>query len=241
VSIFGTISTQLGRREPGSIAPESPLGVIANATGRPVWPRVAFLGWLLRFARSPLAAELASDAVELLLQPSDDAQPLSSADVKHIYGQIDAATHPPELPPMQTVTALGLASIKSREGLRLVAYQDKGGVWTIGWGDTIRVKQGDTCTKEQADQRFIERVDEHQDSLRKALKIPCTQGQFDALVSMSYNIGAPALRGSTLMRLLNGGNTLGAASQFARWVHVKGVIDGVLVQRRVDELIRFLT
>jgi lysozyme len=146
---------------------------------------------------------------------------------------------PPTLPPVRSLSAAGLAELKAHELCRLKAYPDRGGVWTIGWGDTIKVKEGDTCTQLQADARLVARLAEHESALRKVLQRDPTQGQYDALVSVSYNIGSAGLGTSTLMRLFNAGDTIGAAKQFARWVHVKGKVDEVLIQRRIDELCRY--
>ena len=140
---------------------------------------------------------------------------------------------------MQTISQVGIAELKRHELCRLEAYPDRGGVWTIGWGDTIGVKKGDVITQAQADDRLQRRIGEHETQLRGHLTSVATQSQFDALLSLSYNIGAEALRTSMLLRLFNEGKTIDAAKQFARWVHVKGKLDEVLIQRRVDELCRF--
>lgn len=102
----------------------------------------------------------------------------------------------------------GAKLIQSFESCRLKAYDDGGGVWTIGWGTTRypdgrKVKAGDTCTQAQADLWF--RFDVHQTELDvDALTTDAiTQTQFDALVSCAYNIGTGAYRGSTLRRLVN--------------------------------------
>jgi lysozyme len=140
---------------------------------------------------------------------------------------------------MQTISQVGIAEIKRHELCRLEAYPDRGGVLTIGWGDTIGVKKGDVITQVQADERLQRRLAEHETQLRAHLTSVATQSQFDALLSLSYNIGAEALRTSTLLRLFNEGKPVEAAKQFARWVHVKGQLDANLMQRRVDELCRF--
>ena len=120
------------------------------------------------------------------------------------------------------VSKEGLAAIKREEGCRLDAYQCSAGRWTIGYGDTHRVKPGDRITMEEADRRFAERISEFERGVGLALKRPTTQGQFDALVSLAYNIGVPALSSSQLMQLFNAGELVLAAREFARWVHRRG-------------------
>jgi len=139
------------------------------------------------------------------------------------------------------LSADGLHEIKRFELLRLDAYRDKGGVWTIGWGDTRGVKEGDRITIEEADRRLAARVSEYEAVVNAAVKIPLTQRQFDALVSFTYNVGTGHFRSSTLLQLLNSNDITAAAEQFCRWIHVKGAIDGDLVRRRFVEVIRFLT
>jgi len=126
---------------------------------------------------------------------------------------------------MQTVNK---DAIKEHEGLRLVAYLDSVGVWTIGYGDTGKdVVKGLTITKEQAENRLSKRLVEFEGYVNKAMKVKLTQNQFDALVSLVYNIGPTNFNDSTLLRKLNAGDYVGAADQFLVWN--KGRVDGKLV------------
>lgn len=119
-------------------------------------------------------------------------------------------------------------AIKEHEGLRLVAYLDSVGVWTIGYGDTGKdVVKGLTITKEQAENRLSKRLAEFEGYVNKAVKVKLTQNQFDALVSLVYNIGPTNFNESTLLRKLNAGDYAGAADQFLVWN--KGRVDGKLV------------
>lgn len=119
-------------------------------------------------------------------------------------------------------------AIKEHEGLRLVAYLDSVGVWTIGYGDTgTDVVKGLTITKEEAEERLRKRLVEFEGYVNRAVKVKLTQNQFDALVSLVYNIGPTNFNDSTLLRKLNAGDYAGAADQFLVWN--KGRVDGKLV------------
>lgn len=129
----------------------------------------------------------------------------------------------------------GLDLIKSFEGLRLSAYKDVVGVVTIGYGTTSGVKMGDTITKERAEELLRDDVKRFEDQVLRLVKVPLTQGQFDALVSFTYNLGAANLGNSTLLRLLNAGDYKGAAAQFDRWTKAGGKELPGLVKRRAAE------
>ena len=118
--------------------------------------------------------------------------------------------------------------IRGHEGLRLVAYLDSVGVWTIGYGDTgPDVVKGLTITKVQAEERLRKRLREFEGYVNRAVKVKLTQNQFDALVSLVYNIGPTNFNASTLLRKLNASDYVGAADQFLVWN--KGRVDGKLV------------
>lgn len=126
--------------------------------------------------------------------------------------------------------------IKYYEGLKLEAYQDVGGVWTIGYGDTKGVHKNMHITQEQAEERLINRIaNEFEPQVLNMLKTSVTQGELDALVSFAYNLGAGALQGSTLLRKLNGGDNNGAYNEFTRWIHVGKKPYLGLLRRRVTE------
>lgn len=133
----------------------------------------------------------------------------------------------------------GLRELKNYEGCRLAAYQDKGGSWTIGYGDTHNVSPGMVITQVEADTRLAKRAAEFEAVVFETLHHVPTQGQFDALVSLCYNVGEHAFSQSTLVRLYNDGQALACAREFGKWVYVKGVVDSVLCRRRVSEVVRF--
>lgn len=139
---------------------------------------------------------------------------------------------------MQT-SQRGIDLIKRFEGLRLSAYKCPAGVWTIGYGTTAGVKEGQVITKERADELLRDDVKRFEDQVLRLVKVPLTQGQLDALVSFTYNLGAANLGNSTLLRLLNAGDYKGAAAQFDRWNKAGGKVLKGLVTRRAAERAMF--
>ena len=147
----------------------------------------------------------------------------------------------------QTVSPKGRQAIKEREGLRLKAYQDGAGVWTIGYGSTDGVQAGDVISEAEADRRFDE-VDlpRHVDGVKLALVREPTQKQFDAMCSLAYNIGVGAFAKSTVCRTFNAGDMMAAASAFGLWCKIrdpktKKKIDSPgLIKRRAMEKADFL-
>lgn len=133
--------------------------------------------------------------------------------------------------PSQACTDL----VKASEGLRLTAYRDSAGILTIGYGSTGGIKSGQTITRGQAEEMLVDDLDEAADAVRKLVTVPLTQGQFDALVSFTFNLGAGRLRDSTLLRLLNQGRYGEAAAQFRFWVMAGGQQLPGLVKRRAAE------
>jgi lysozyme len=136
-----------------------------------------------------------------------------------------------------------VALVKSFEGCELTGYPDVRGIPTIGYGHTgPSVKIGDVITQEQADAYLALDLDRAADVIQLWTAIPLSQNQFDALTDFQYNTGG--FQGSTLHRLLNQGNILGASEQFLVWN--KAEIDGQLVvlpdltRRRAAERALFL-
>jgi len=134
----------------------------------------------------------------------------------------------------------GLDLIKSFEGLRLRAYQCSANVWTIGYGHTHKVRQGDCITQEEAE-KFLEKDVQHFERVvNRLVKVPLTQNQFDALVSFVFNLGEGNLSTSTLLKHLNSGAYLSAANELPRWVNVGGKKLPGLVRRRDAERTIFI-
>lgn len=134
----------------------------------------------------------------------------------------------------------GLSLIKSFEGLRLQAYQDAVGVWTIGYGTTRGVSAGMAISKEQAERMLLNDVQRFEPEVQRLVTVPLSQNQWDALISFTYNLGSGNLESSTLRRLLNARDYSGAAEQFPRWNKAGGKVIQGLVRRRAVERDLFL-
>ena len=128
----------------------------------------------------------------------------------------------------------GMAFTESFEDCKLVAYQDQAGVWTIGWGHTAGVSEGDTCTQEMAYAWLIEDMAPVIAAVNTC-EVDLNQMQFDALVDFGFNLGVEALLGSTLWRLVNARDFNGAEAQFPRWCHAGGLVSAGLLRRRKAE------
>lgn len=135
----------------------------------------------------------------------------------------------------------GLAVIKEFEGLQLQAYQCSAHVWTIGYGHTAGVQPGDVITRREADGLLSQDVSESERTIERYVTVSLTQCQFDALVSLTFNVGSGNFRSSTLLKKLNAGDYTGAAGEFLRWVNAGGQRLPGLVRRRAAEKALFET
>ncbi|MFW1970625.1 lysozyme [Acinetobacter bereziniae] len=142
------------------------------------------------------------------------------------------------------ISDTGINLIRGFEDLRLKAYDDGVGVWTIGYGTTVingvAVKKGDTCTAEQAKSYMAQDLKKFESTVNTTVKVPLNQNQFDALVSLTYNIGIGAFKSSTLLKKLNAKDYKGAAEQFPRWNRGGGRVLNGLIKRRKIEMELFL-
>jgi lysozyme len=138
------------------------------------------------------------------------------------------------------VSPEGLEKLKQFEGLELTAYQDVAGIWTIGYGHTGGVKEGDTITLEEAELLLRKDLRRFEATVSKVITAKLSQNQYDALVSFTYNVGERAFIKSTLRRKLNQGDYAGAAEEFPRWVYAGGKIVKGLQNRRAQERALFL-
>ncbi|MGX4896545.1 lysozyme [Enterobacter roggenkampii] len=140
----------------------------------------------------------------------------------------------------------GIALIKQFEGCKLTAYQDSVGVWTIGYGwtkpvDGKPIRAGMTINQETAERLLKTGLVSYESDVSRLVKVGLTQGQFDALVSFTYNLGARSLSTSTLLRKLNSGDYAGAADEFLRWNKAGGKVLNGLTRRREAERALFLS
>lgn len=144
-----------------------------------------------------------------------------------------------------TTSQTGINLITSFENLELKAYLCPAGVWTIGFGTTVypdatKVKKGDTCTAEQAKAYFAYDLKRFENVVNNGLTVLVNQNQFDALISLTYNIGETAFKKSTLLKLLNANKFTEASDQFTVWNKGNGKVLNGLVRRRAAERVLFL-
>lgn len=121
------------------------------------------------------------------------------------------------------------------EALHLAAYNDGVGVATIGWGHIRGVSMGDRCTLEQAQAWLDEELASAAADVVQLVHVPLEQWQFDAIVSLTFNVGASKLAGSQLMRCVNGAENDAAVVQFLRWAKGGGKYMRGLLARRAGE------
>lgn len=146
------------------------------------------------------------------------------------------------------ISPKGLDFIKEREGYKEVAYKDVAGVWTIGYGTTWidgkRVKSHDICTRIEAEFWLLNDIKETEEALGKLIKNKINQNQYDALVSLVYNIGIPGFKTSSLLKTLNKRVADVYADLFLRWnkitVNGKKVLSQGLLNRRKMEYELFI-
>jgi lysozyme len=131
--------------------------------------------------------------------------------------------------------------IKDFEGCSLIAYQDVGDLWTIGYGHTAGVCEGMTITLTQAEQMLVDDLVQYGDYVTNYVTVPLQQHQFDALVSFTYNLGPGTLRHSDLLSFLNAGQSSRAGDAFLEYDHADGVVVPGLARRREAERKLFLS
>ena len=130
----------------------------------------------------------------------------------------------------------GLDLIKRWEALRLEAYlPTPDDVWTIGYGHTLGVGQGLTCTPEQAEAWLREDVSGAEHAINVEMDCPLEQQQYDALVSFVFNIGISAFNQSTLLVRVKEGNLDDVPKQMMRWKYQHGkIVQGLINRRRAE-------
>lgn len=134
------------------------------------------------------------------------------------------------------LSASALVGIVIHEGYSDVAYVPVAGdVPTIGFGTTEGVKIGDKTTPVKALERAMNDVQKFEDALQKCVKVELHQYEYDAYVSLSYNIGSKAFCNSTLVKLLNNGDYDGACKQILRWDKFQGrPLKGLTIRRQAE-------
>ena len=130
----------------------------------------------------------------------------------------------------------GLKLTESFEGIRYAAYQDSGGVYTIGYGHTHGVTPGMTCDQATAEAWLAEDVHWAEHAVNAFVKVPLTQPEFDACVDFCFNCGTGTFQRSDVLRLLNTGQYHAAASALEEYDHAGGqVLAGLLRRRKAEE------
>lgn len=140
---------------------------------------------------------------------------------------------PRQLLAVLALSAAGLVGIVAREGYSDKAYPDPvhgTAVPTIGFGTTEGVRMGDTTTPVPALQRALRDVQTYEHALKQCVKVPLHQREYDAYVSLAYNIGASNFctggrKGGTsvLVQRLNAGDYAGACDAILGWKYAGGV------------------
>ncbi|WP_340615247.1 lysozyme [Xenorhabdus thailandensis] len=138
----------------------------------------------------------------------------------------------------------GINKLKSYEGLKLKAYPDPATgaePWTIGYGHTKGVKPGQVITMQQAEEYLHQDLTSVYAAIQRLVKVPLTQGQFDALCSFIFNLGIGNFAHSTLLKKLNTGDYQSAAKEFVKWDRADGKALAALRMRRESEQKTFLS
>lgn len=137
---------------------------------------------------------------------------------------------------MRHVTQRGLDLIKHHEGFRPRAYLCPAGKLTIGYGHVILPHER-LSTVSQAEAEVILSIDveKAEKGVIRLISVPLSDGQFDALVSFTFNLGTGALQRSTLRSKINRGEMVEASNEFGKWVWARGKKLKGLVLRREDE------
>jgi len=138
------------------------------------------------------------------------------------------------------ISKQGINLLKHFESYEMRAYKCPAEVWTIGWGFTrvngIKVKEGDMMTLEVADSELEKQLRTYENVVRKAIMIKkINQNQYDALVSLCYNIGGSSFRRSDIVQLVNSRNFIGACRIFNLWSSAAKKRSKGLLRRRMSE------
>lgn len=142
------------------------------------------------------------------------------------------------------ISPAGLQLIKSFEGFRETAVRLPDGRWTIGYGHVRTAREGLTISPKDADALLLHDLKPIENAVSNMIYAPLMQGQFDALVSLAFNISMGQFRDSEIVRLMNSGDYLGAANAFDLWrkarLHGRVIVVDALVRRRAAEKALFL-
>jgi len=132
----------------------------------------------------------------------------------------------------------GLELIKKFEGCKLKSYKCPAGVWTIGYGHTEDVKEGDIVSPQEADKLLRADVFKFEEYVADNVMVNLTQNQFDALVTWTFNLGVGNLRNSTMLKKLNNADYTSVPFEMKRWNKAGGkTLDGLVRRRQAESLL----
>ena len=132
----------------------------------------------------------------------------------------------------------GASLIKKFEGCKLEAYQCAASVWTIGYGHTKEVSEGDVISQFEAEDLLTYDLQEFEAYVLDYVSVPLKQNEFDALVSWTFNLGSGNLRSSTLLKKLNDHKYKEVPTEIRRWNKAAGkVLDGLVRRREAESLL----
>ena len=139
---------------------------------------------------------------------------------------------------MRNITQNGLDLIKRFEGFSRIVYFCPAGYPTIGYGHVVKDDEDFSAgiDESQAEELLRQDVQIAERAVLRLINVPLTDGQFDALVSFTYNLGGGALQRSTLRRKINREEHAEVPEQFMRWVWAGGRKLRGLVRRREAEI-----
>jgi GH24 family phage-related lysozyme (muramidase) len=141
---------------------------------------------------------------------------------------------------MRHITQAGIDLIKRFEGFSPAVYICPAGYPTIGYGHVMKPQEREQfaggITTEQAETLLRQDLQTAERAVLRIINVPLTDGQFDALVSFTFNLGAGALQRSTLRRKVNRGDHAAVPAEFRKWVWAGGRKLEGLVRRRDAEM-----
>jgi len=138
---------------------------------------------------------------------------------------------------MRSISKEGLALIERFEGFAVMPYRCPAGYITVGYGHVVRAGEDFSAglTAEAARTLLARDVQVAEAAVRRLIAVPLTQGQFDALVSFTFNLGAGALQRSTLRRKINRGDHADVPQELAKWVFAGGrALRGLVLRRKAE-------
>jgi lysozyme len=181
------------------------------------------------------------DVAEIITSKINNQISLRRKTESSVKGEKEAVLSEPSDIVKLSVSQRLVDMIKGFEGFRAYPYTCPGGSLTIGYGTTIKPGEYTSITKEYAESLLRKSIAGFERSVKKLVKVPLSQNQYDALVSFTYNVGAGALKRSTLLKKLNSGDYSGAADELLKFTRANGKVLEGLVRRREKERNLFLT